>query len=225
MPKEYQKKREVTLRSSFGPKKAPGTDTVPDLDLPARLGVSTDTVPEQAGIYVPPRPLASASDHRTIEIAPVRLAQDIDPRRAPTELRLSTPVRRSRTRPGLLVLGALLALALAVLLAVRLLVPRAHSLVEAPASSPAPEVVAAPSPPPQVVPPLAPSPQVPAPHPSAPASGGAIIVGPPISEALTPLESSTPPATSARPKLLPPAPQLRDPAPAPKKKPREPWLE
>jgi hypothetical protein len=200
MPKEFQKKREVTLRSSF-PRRGPGTDTVPDLDLPARLGVSTDTMPEQAGVYVPPRPLASASDHRTIEIAPVRLAQDIDPRRAPTELRLPAARPRHPARSGLLVLGALLAVAVGGFLAVRFLVP--------PASSPS-----------------LPSPKVaPASPPPAPTTPSPVIVGPPVS----PPEADPEPATSAelgiRPKASPHASPPREPTPAPKKKPREPWLE
>jgi hypothetical protein len=88
-----------------------GKDTVPDAGVPAHRG-SSDTLPEQAGIYVPPRPLASISDHRTIEVEPVRLAREIDPRRAPTELRLTPPVR-GRSWPwafAAVLLAALLAL-------------------------------------------------------------------------------------------------------------------
>ena len=43
-------------------------------------------------VYCEPKPLVAASEHRTLEIATVKLAQDIDPRRLPTEVRgLRTP--------------------------------------------------------------------------------------------------------------------------------------
>jgi hypothetical protein len=147
MPNESHKHKEVTLRSELDPRQGPGTDTVPDLGLPARLGVSTDTVPEQAGVYVPPRPLASASEHRTIEIAPVRLARDIDPRRAPTALRLSPPPPGRQRRPLLIVLGGLLLLAVAGFFAARFVVTSARPSAGLPSSAPSP-VPAPTSPPP-----------------------------------------------------------------------------
>jgi hypothetical protein len=53
-----------------------------------------DTIPEQAGVYVPPRPLASLADHRTMDVKAIRLAAEVDPRQALTELRLEAPPRR-----------------------------------------------------------------------------------------------------------------------------------
>lgn len=53
-----------------------------------------DTIPEQAHVYVPPRPLASLSDHRTMDVKAIRLAAEVDPRQALTELRLEAPPRR-----------------------------------------------------------------------------------------------------------------------------------
>ena len=53
-----------------------------------------DTIPEQAHVYVPPRPLASLSDHRTMDVKAIRLAAEVDPRQALTELKLEAPPRR-----------------------------------------------------------------------------------------------------------------------------------
>ena len=39
-------------------------------------------------VYYEPQPLVAVSDHKTLEIDTIKLAQDIDPRRLPTELRL-----------------------------------------------------------------------------------------------------------------------------------------
>jgi hypothetical protein len=50
-----------------------------------------DTIPEQANVYVPPRPLAALSEHRTMDVKAIRLAAEVDPRQALTELRLSAP--------------------------------------------------------------------------------------------------------------------------------------
>ncbi|HEY4103294.1 MAG TPA: hypothetical protein VGM44_05355 [Polyangiaceae bacterium] len=45
----------------------------------------------QQPVYVEPQPPARISDHKTIEIETVKLAEDIDPRKLPTELRLARP--------------------------------------------------------------------------------------------------------------------------------------
>jgi hypothetical protein len=206
MPNESHKPKEVTLRSS-APHEGAGTDTVPDLTLPVRLGVSTDTVPEQAGVYVPPRPLASPSDHRTIEIAPVRLARDIDPRRAPTELRLLTAPAPKQGWPLVLVLSALLLIAVGGFFAARFAV--------------------APSEPPVDVAPVAPTPTVVPPPAPPPPSAKAVIVtpGPVAAETEPELVPVTPAELGTRPKAPPPHPASRESAEPPKKKVREPWLE
>lgn len=45
-----------------------------------------------APVYYEPQPLIAVSDHKTIEVDTVKLAEDIDPRKLPTELRLARPV-------------------------------------------------------------------------------------------------------------------------------------
>jgi hypothetical protein len=214
MPKESHKQKEATLRSAFEPRPNPGTDTVPDLGLPARLGASTDTMPEQAGVYVPPRPLASVSDHRTIEIAPVRLAQEIDPRRAPTAIRLSPAIPRKPRRPLLLVLSLLLVVAIVGFFAARLVVTSPAS----PAPSALPAVAPRPAPPPVRAP--AP-PAIPVTTPESVATG-ASPVPEPEPEVVPVTPSELVPRSKASP---PPAPVPRASSDTPKKKVREPWLE
>jgi hypothetical protein len=53
-----------------------------------------DTIPEQANVYVPPRPLAALSEHRTMDVKAIRLAAEVDPRQALTELKLVAPPLR-----------------------------------------------------------------------------------------------------------------------------------
>jgi hypothetical protein len=78
-----------------------------------------DTVPEQVGVYVGPRPLAPTAEHRTIQIKPVLLASHVDPRRAPTELRLYAPPKPRRRSPAWLVPLGLVAIAIGAMLAAR----------------------------------------------------------------------------------------------------------
>jgi hypothetical protein len=61
-------------------------DTIPEIPTPG--GPPSEALPDHANVYVPPRELPQTSDHRTIQIKPVLLADHVDPRRAPTELRL-----------------------------------------------------------------------------------------------------------------------------------------
>lgn len=53
--------------------------------------IAADTEQLAAPVYVEPQPLVSPSDHKTLEIQTVKLADDIDPRKLPTELRLVRP--------------------------------------------------------------------------------------------------------------------------------------
>jgi hypothetical protein len=66
---------------------------------PRKTHESGDTLPDQAGVYVPPRPVAPISDHRTMDIKAIRLAAELDPRQARTQLRMQAPRRRRRVSP------------------------------------------------------------------------------------------------------------------------------
>jgi hypothetical protein len=72
--------------------------TVRELDRPTSSG---DTVPDLIGMYVPPRPLPAASEHRTMDLKSVRLSDQLDPRRALTERRLVSPPQHARGRAAL----------------------------------------------------------------------------------------------------------------------------
>jgi hypothetical protein len=74
-------------------------DTIPEVPSPG--AVPTEELPDHANVYVPPRELPQTSDHRTIQIKPVLLADHVDPRRAPTELRLPVlPLEPLRKEPA-----------------------------------------------------------------------------------------------------------------------------
>lgn len=76
-------------------------DTIPELQSPGAAPVDVDALPDHANVYVPPRELPQTSDHRTIQIKPVLLADHVDPRRAPTELRLPVlPLEAPRKEPA-----------------------------------------------------------------------------------------------------------------------------
>lgn len=61
--------------------------------------VDRDSLPDQASQYIAPQPAPRVSEHKTIDMVPVRLAPDVDPRNARTQ-RLS-PVPVPRTNPRL----------------------------------------------------------------------------------------------------------------------------
>ena len=120
--------------SQDGSEKDRNAPTVRDLKGPK--AVSADTIPDVFGQYVPPRPPPEASRHRTIDLKPVRLSDEVDPRRWRTERRLATPERPARGQRALwLAGGALILLALVAWALVRASAPSEKS----------PVVVAAPS--------------------------------------------------------------------------------
>lgn len=55
-------------------------EPIPDEEIPG------------TSVYFEPKPLHAVSDHKTLELETVKLAQDIDPRKLPTELKLRRPV-------------------------------------------------------------------------------------------------------------------------------------
>ena len=61
-----------------------------------RSMTAADPIPEDeipgSPVYFEPKPLHAVSEHKTLELETVKLAQDIDPRKLPTELKLRRPV-------------------------------------------------------------------------------------------------------------------------------------
>ena len=170
---------------------------------------SGDTLPEQANVYVPPRPLAQISDHRTIDFKAIRIAAELDPRQAKTQLKLMLPARRNRGLP-LFIFGSAVVLALFGVVIYM--------------------AVARPSPLPLVSTDLAPAP--PPPETAAHFAGATAPVGPTTTAAPVATSAPTEPATVAAPsapKAPASAPRVRSSAPrsAPHKAKvvREPWLE
>jgi hypothetical protein len=84
-------------------KRGPGTPTLdpdsrPNLEYPSTLrSIAVDdegVVDARAAavrVYFQPQPLAAPSDHKTIEIETIKLAEDIDPRKLRTERGMSRP--------------------------------------------------------------------------------------------------------------------------------------
>jgi hypothetical protein len=103
-----------------------------------------DTLPDQAGVYVPPRPIPSLSDHRTMDVKAIRIAAEHDPRQALTQLRMQPPPRR---RSSTLLIGTVsAAVGLGAVLYFGLMAGRPLPLVTSSGASstvPAPEVTAA----------------------------------------------------------------------------------
>jgi hypothetical protein len=187
-----------------------------------RVAESGDTIPEQAAVYAPPRQLAPLADHRTMDVKAIRLAAAVDPRQAPTELRLPVPpLRKDNSWIAPLVL-ALLAIGFIGLWWVTpaplpLASPEPPVTLGAPAAvvprvqpvAPVPAATAEPAPP--VLEPTA--------TPGAPVDARSAIppVATPVSPAPTP--DPVPRATSgAAPATQPSAPQRP-------KQGRDPWLE
>lgn len=189
-----------------------------------------DTIPEQAHVYVPPRPLASVSDHRTMDVRAIRLAAEVDPRQALTELRLEAPLRRRVAKDWVAPLAfAVLAIGFIALWWATPGLPLGNT------TDSAPPPVAAPSPPPvtpHAAPPAAeaaplgqpttPATDVAADAPAglapdpvlAPAGGAHSAVSP---------KASVPGAAVSSGAEPPPAPNTS--APRRPKAPRNPWLE
>ncbi len=170
---------------------------------------SGDTLPEQANVYVPPRPLAQISDHRTIDFKAIRISAELDPRQAKTQLKLMMPPRRNRGLP-LFIFGSAVVLALfGVVIYMALAGPSPLPLVTT-SAPPAP---------------LAPDTAARRVAPSAPV--GPTTTTAPVATA-APTEPATVPAPSA-PKPPTAAPRVKSAAPrsAPHKAKvvREPWLE
>jgi hypothetical protein len=84
----------VTSKRSYGS----GIGRASEPESPSTLrsidaadAVSPDSEDPLHPVYCEAQPLVAVSDHKTIEIETIKLADDIDPRKLPTELRLSRP--------------------------------------------------------------------------------------------------------------------------------------
>ena len=164
-----------------------------------------DTIPEQAGVYIPPRPVASLSEHRTMDVKAIRLAAEVDPRQALTELRLQAPPLR-RKSPWLAPL-ALASLALG-FIGVWWITPGPLPLQTEPAPS---EPMVAPELGPRALPPPVAT-AAPLPSPAVAARELPDSARPPVAAA--PSSSATAPVPAAHPSAK------QHPKPA-----RDPWLE
>lgn len=180
---------------------------------PRKAHEKGDTLPEQANVYVPPRPLAQISDHRTMDIKAIRIAAEIDPRQAKTIVRLQAPPRRRR---------GLVLFTIGSLVVVALLGAAAYVTVVGPQPLP---LVSEPEAPPHVAPPpVAPPPVenlVPPPPPPRTA------VAEPVSAPTEPATAAAPPARPTVTTSVPRAPSrpAQHNAPRKGKVTTEPWLE
>jgi hypothetical protein len=176
------------------------------------VDLEADALPDQASQYVAPQPVPRVSEHKTLDMVPVRLAPEVNPRHALTQ-RLS-PVPPQRQRRGLW-LALLLA---AAVLVIGVLALRRSSAPPSPAAGAASAVV------PPLVTATAPLPEEPALPAAATLSVPAIV-----SEQSKPVVQSSP--TEARKTPLTPAvePARAAPSAAPvqpsKPKGRDLWLE
>ncbi len=81
----------------------PGEDRVPTIRT-TPVDADAEALPDQAAQYVGPQAAPKISEHKTIDMVPVRLAPEVDPRRALTR-RLETPSDGGTARTLLLAAG------------------------------------------------------------------------------------------------------------------------
>ena len=74
----------VTTDPGIGPVDLDNTTTLRSIAAAAAVEVE----PDGSALYYEPKPLVAYSDHKTLEIATVKLSAGIDPRKLPTELSL-----------------------------------------------------------------------------------------------------------------------------------------
>ncbi|HEX7451262.1 MAG TPA: hypothetical protein VF294_03215 [Polyangiaceae bacterium] len=160
-----EKRERVSTDPGLGPLDRPGPSTLRSIEAAKDLS----SISPNAPVYYEPSPLVAVSDHRTLEVETVKLAENIDPRKLATEMRLgrvssslvppsdsgwppetaltsSTPPDGPgrRRRLARLVLFALLGVLLVVLVA-RAATRRSANAVGAPVATPA-AVAASPQP-------------------------------------------------------------------------------
>ncbi|MES1175841.1 MAG: hypothetical protein ABUL62_16085 [Myxococcales bacterium] len=72
----------VSTDPGIGPVDADNTATLRSIEA------AVEVEPDGASLYYEPLPLRAVSDHRTLEMETVKLSQEIDPRKLPTEISL-----------------------------------------------------------------------------------------------------------------------------------------
>jgi hypothetical protein len=197
------------------------TKSEPDHELPELSG---DTLPEQAGVYVPPRPLASLSNHRTIDVKAIRLSAGVDPRQARTQVRLQAPLRRKKQAS---LLPVLVSLSLVLLGAAAWFSYSVFSRATLATEGP---VIQTAAPPPAVAPepPAPPTAVTNAPGDSAVTVRPGAAAPAPLSELGSASETSTAPEVTAPPAAPSPAPRGTAPQKSNARREkvhRDPWLE
>ncbi len=85
---------------AFGDTPVDGPPTFDDPDEVPLAGPS----PDHASAYVPPRDIPKPADHKTIDISPIRISPDADPRRALTQKAMHV-IKREEAQRHLLLMG------------------------------------------------------------------------------------------------------------------------
>jgi hypothetical protein len=186
---------------------------------PRKAQENSDTLPDQAGVYVPPRPVAAISEHRTMDIKAIRLAAELDPRQARTQLRMQAPRRRRRVSPFWIAsIGVVLLLGVGTYVALMSEIPLPSSGQSEP------------EPPPRTAPALPPADTLAPPPPSLPENvDKQAAPSAPVDAA--PAERASAGVTARAEPLPAPTPATAEPPAAPRATPRkskarrDPWLE
>jgi hypothetical protein len=188
---------------------------------PRKPQENSDTLPDQAGVYVPPRPVASISEHRTMDIKAIRLAAELDPRQARTQLRIQAPRRRRRVSPFWIAsIGVVLLLGVGTYVALVSEIPLPLISSDHPEPEPAPPM--APALPADTLAPPPPTVSAGVDTPAAPLPPFRSASPEPASAAAT---APAEPAQAPTPGAAAPAPSPRGAAPRKSKPRRDPWLE
>lgn len=172
---------------------------------PRKAHEKGDTLPEQANVYVPPRPLAQISDHRTMDIKAIRIAAEIDPRQAKTIVRMQAPPRRRR---------GLVLFAVSSVVIIGLLAAAAYVTIVGPEPQPLDSEATPVAQPPALL--------QPAPAPLPPRTATSQPLGAPTEPANAAAPAVTLPATTSAPRTTS---RPAHAAPHKAKPSREPWLE
>jgi hypothetical protein len=78
------KREKISTDPGLGPLAPPGPSTLRSIEAAEDLS----SVSPNAPVYYEPAPLIAVSDHKTLEVETVKLAENIDPRKLATEMRL-----------------------------------------------------------------------------------------------------------------------------------------